>query len=73
MDPDGESDKQFKTKREKITFFQRYCTSVMFILQPLWVRCSPVLFNNTYGKYLESQLRFVLYCGSFFWMLYLLI
>ena len=73
MDPDGESYKKFKTKRKKITIFERYNIGVMFVFQSIWVRCCPILFTDIDRKYLESQFRFVLYCGSFLWLLYLLI
>jgi len=73
MDGDDESTKNNKTKRKEGNSIQRYGVGLMFIFQPIWVRCRPILFNDTYGKYLESQFRFVLYCGSIFWLLYLLV
>ena len=43
-----------------------------FILQSIWVRCRAVFPNITDRKFMESELRFVLYCGVIFWLLYLL-
>jgi len=42
------------------------------ILQSFWVRCRSVFPNITDRKFMESELRFVLYCGGIFWILYLL-
>ena len=42
------------------------------VFQSFWVRCRSVFPNTTDGKFMESELRYVLYCGIFFWMLHLL-
>ena len=42
------------------------------ILQPFWVRCCSIWTNIMDRKFMESQLRVVLYCGSIFWIIYLL-
>ena len=42
------------------------------ILQSFWIRCRSVFPNITDRKFMESELRFVLYCGGIFWALYLL-
>ena len=42
------------------------------ILQSFWIRCRTVFPNITDRKFMESELRFVLYCGIVFWGLYLL-
>ena len=42
------------------------------ILQSFWVRCGSVFSDITDRKFMESELRFVLYCGGVFWVLYLL-
>jgi hypothetical protein len=41
------------------------------IFQSVWIRCRSVFPNTTDGKFMESELRFVLYCGVIFWTLYL--
>ena len=42
------------------------------ILQPFWVRCYSVWTNIVDRKFMESQLRVVLCCGTIFWIVYLL-
>ena len=42
------------------------------ILQSFWIRCRAVFPNITDRKFMESELRIVLYCGTFFWIVYLL-
>jgi len=74
MDSDG--DKQIENIEEqeyKDEFLQRFVTCSLFIFQSLWIRCCTILFDGTYRKYLESQFNYVLYCGSFFWVLYFFI
>jgi hypothetical protein len=46
--------------------------NVGVILQSFWIRCRTVFPNITDRKFMESELRFVLYCGIVFWGLYLL-
>ena len=40
-------------------------------LQSVWIRRSSVWSNIVDRKFMESQLRVVLYCGSIFWVIYL--
>jgi hypothetical protein len=42
------------------------------IFQSFWVRCRSIFPNITDGKFMESELRYVLYCGIILWSLYLL-
>ena len=42
------------------------------ILQSFWIRCRAVFPNITDRKFMESELRLVLYCGCFLWIVYLL-
>jgi len=42
------------------------------ILQSFWIRCNSIFFNIIDRKFMESQLRIVLYCGVLFWALLLL-
>ena len=42
------------------------------VLQSIWVRCRSIFPNITDREFMESELRFVLYCGGIFWILYLL-
>ena len=42
------------------------------ILQSFWIRCRSIFPNVTDRKFMESELRFVLYSGFIFWAVYLL-
>jgi hypothetical protein len=42
------------------------------IFQSFWVRCRSIFPNITDRKFMESELRLVLYCGGFLWIVYLL-
>ena len=46
--------------------------NVSIILQSFWIRCCSVFSNVMDRKFVESQLYFVLYCGSIFWILLIL-
>jgi hypothetical protein len=46
--------------------------NVGIIFQSFWIRCRSVFPDITDRKFMESELRFVLYCGIIFWTLYLL-
>ena len=71
MDGDSKGDKQVKGKGDSIEPLQRYGFNVGLILQSIWVRCRSVFPNATNRKFMESELRFVLYCGGILWALYL--
>jgi hypothetical protein len=43
-----------------------------FVFQSIWIRCRSVFIDITDRKFMESELRFVLYCGIVLWSLYLL-
>ena len=47
-------------------------SNVSTIFQPIWVRCRSIFSNIMDRKFMESQLRVVLYCGILFWSLFLL-
>ena len=72
MDGDSKGDKQVKGKGDSIEPLQRYGFNVGLILQSFWVRCRSVFPNITDREFMESELRFVLYCGTFLWIVYLL-
>jgi hypothetical protein len=72
MDADGDQEnKILKTKGTKTSYIKRYDVNVSTILQSIWVRCRSVFPVCTDGKFMESELRLVLYCGAIFWALYL--
>ena len=42
------------------------------ILQSIRIRRNPVLADISHWKFMESEFRFVLYCGGLLWVIYLL-
>ena len=42
------------------------------ILQSFWVRCGSIFSNIKDREFMEGELRLVFYCGSIFWIIYLL-
>ena len=46
--------------------------NVGIVFQSIWVRCRSIFPDITDRKFMESELRFVLYCGTFLWIIYLL-
>ena len=71
-DGDSKNNKQIKRKKQSPDVIQRHGIDVGSILQSLWIRCRSVFPNITDRKFMESELRVVLYCGLFFWSIYLL-
>ena len=72
---DGDSrknNKQTKRQANANKFVQRYSFDVGSVLQSFWIRCRSIFPNTTDRKFMESELRLVLYCGFIFWTLYLL-
>jgi hypothetical protein len=56
-------------------FFRKYIagmSNVGTFFQSVWIRCRSVFTNIVDRKFMESELRFVLYCGVIFWVLLLL-
>jgi hypothetical protein len=74
MDLDGDSKKnnKIKKKRTSNSISKGYVPDVSSVLQSFWIRCRTIFPNSTDGKFMESELRFVLYCGVIFWAIYLL-
>jgi hypothetical protein len=70
-DCDRKNKKHIKREDQTNSFLQRFSPNVGTILQSLWVRCRSIFPNATDGKFMEGELRFVLYCGVLFWTLYL--
>ncbi len=71
MDGDSKDGKQVKDKGESNFPIQGYGIDVGSILQSLWVRFRSVFPNITNREFMESELRFVLYCGGILWGLYM--
>ena len=68
---DSKNNKQAEKQGKQIDVIQRYGIDAGTILQSIWVRCRTIFPNATDGKFMESELRFVLYSGVIFWTLYL--
>jgi hypothetical protein len=70
-DGDSKNNQQAEKQRKQINVIQRYGVNAGTILQSLWVRCRTIFPNATDRKFMESELRFVLYSGTILWALYL--
>jgi hypothetical protein len=68
---DSKNNQQAEKQRKQNNAIQRYGIDAGTILQSFWVRCRTIFPNATDGKFMESELRFVLYSGILFWSLYL--
>lgn len=71
-DGDSKSIKQIKRKTKQADAVQRYSFDASSVLQSIWIRCRTIFPTATDGKFMESELRFVLYSGVIFWAIYLL-
>ena len=73
MDSDGdEQNKILKREGKKIKYFKRCNINVSSIFQSIRVRCNSIFTNIMDRKFMESELRFVLYYGVIFWILFIL-
>jgi hypothetical protein len=70
-DGDSKNNQQAEKQRKQNNAIQRYGIDAGTILQSIWVRCRTIFPNATDGKFMESELRFVLYSGVIFWTLYM--
>jgi hypothetical protein len=68
---DSKNNKQAEKQRKQNNAVQRHGIDDSSILQSFWVRCRTIFPNITDRKFMESELRFVLYSGVIFWTLYL--
>jgi hypothetical protein len=73
MDEGGsKDDKQIEKQKYTNSNVQRHVFVPSTILQSIWVRCRSIFPTATDGKFMESELRFVLYSGFIFWGIHLL-
>ena len=70
-DGDSKNNQQAKRQAKQNNAIQRYGIDAGSVLQSIWVRCRTIFPNSTDGKFMESELRFVLYSGAVFWAIYL--
>jgi len=68
---DSKNNQQAEKQAKQIDVIQRYSTNAGTILQSIWIRYRTIFPNTTDRKFMESEFRFVLYSGFFFWTLYL--
>ncbi len=68
---DSKNNKQAEKQRKQNNAVQRYGIDAGVILQSVWIRCRSIFPTATDRKFMESELRFVLYSGVVLWTLYL--
>ena len=68
---DSKNNKQAEKQGKQNNVIQRYSINAGTILQSLWIRCRTIFPNATDRKFMESELRFVLYSGVVLWGLYM--
>ena len=71
-DGDSKNNQQIKRQANKDSAVQRHGVNAGSFLQSVWVRCRTIFPYATDRKFMESELRLVLYCGAFLWIIYLL-
>ena len=70
-DGDSKNNQQAEKQGKQNNAIQRYGVNAGTILQSVWVRCRTIFPYATDRKFMESELRFVLYSGFVFWTIYL--
>jgi len=70
-DGDSKNNQQAEKQGKQNNVIQRYGVNAGTILQSVWVRCRTIFPNITDRKFMESELRFVLYSGVILWGLYM--
>ena len=70
-DGDSKNNQQAEKQGKQNNAIQRYGVNAGTILQSVWVRCRTIFPYATDRKFMESELRFVLYSGFVFWAVYL--
>jgi hypothetical protein len=68
---DSKNNQQAEKQGKQNNAIQRYGVNAGTILQSVWVRCRTIFPTATDRKFMESELRFVLYSGVIFWTLYM--
>jgi len=67
---DGDKQKNVEKNVPRQSLSNIFNAGVVF--QSIWVRCRSIFPNITDRQFMESELRLVLYCGTIFWIIYLL-
>ena len=68
---DSKNNQQAEKQGKQNNAIQRCGIDAGVILQSIWVRCRSIFPTATDRKFMESELRFVLYSGVIFWTLYM--
>ena len=68
---DSQNNKKAEKQGKQNNVIQRYGVNAGTILQSLWIRCRTIFPTATDRKFMEGELRFVLYSGVILWTLYL--
>ena len=68
---DSQNNKEAEKQGKQNNVIQRYGINAGTILQSFWIRCRSIFPTATDRKFMESELRFVLYSGAVLWTLYL--
>lgn len=71
-DGDKQIKRNIRRKEQADNAIQRHESFFSTFFQSVWIRCRSIFPDITDGKFMESELRYVLYCGIVFWMLHLL-
>ena len=69
---DSQNNKKAEKQGKQNNVIQRYGVNAGTILQSVWIRCRSIFPNITDRRFMECELRLVLYCGTFLWIIYLL-
>jgi hypothetical protein len=67
---DSKNNQQAEKQGKQNNAIQRHGVNAGTILQSIWIRCRTIFPNITDRKFMESELRFVLYSGFILWTLY---
>ena len=70
-DGDSKNNQQAEKQTKQNNAIQRYGIDAGSFLQSVWVRCRSIFPYATDRKFMEGELRFVLYSGFVFWAVYL--
>ena len=68
---DSQNNKKAEKQGKQNNVIQRCGINAGTILQSLWIRCRTIFPTATDRKFMEGELRFVLYSGVILWTLYL--
>ena len=72
VEGDSKNNKEIKRKGKSSSFSERPIFDVGSVLQSFWIRCRSIFPHITDRKFMEGELRLVLYSGILLWFVYLL-